>query len=90
MLRGDVHVERIGARMNDSSQQTSANEVAGAGASAERRRAALSGDADEAFGARQADGLGLSGFYIETDDGRFVSALEHLIDRRAAEADTEE
>ena len=79
--------------MNESNQQPSSNYDADAGGSPEGRpsRPAMPwGDSDEAFGARQADGLGLSGLYIEADDGRFVSALEHLMDRRAAEADAKE
>ena len=67
--------------MNESNQEPSANEGL---------PAMPWGDSDEAFGARQADGLGLSGLFIEGDDGRFVSALEHLINRRAAEADAKE
>ena len=79
--------------MNESEQQSSANEDAGAGGSPEGvqdRRPTSWHDSDEAFGARQADGGGLSGLFIEADDGRFVSALEHLMDRRAADADAEE
>jgi hypothetical protein len=76
--------------MSESNQEPSANDDAGAGGSTEARRAAMRGDSDEAFGARQAGGLGLSGFYIETDDGRFAPALEHLTDRRAAEEDAKE
>ena len=79
--------------MNESNQQHPASEDAVAGGSPEGRPpspATSWHDSDEAFGARQADGMGLSGLYIEADDGRFVSALEHLMDRRAAESDAKE
>jgi hypothetical protein len=76
--------------MNDSSERPSANEDAGEGGPTEARPAKPWGDSDEAFGARQADGLGLSCLYIEAENGRFVPALEYLIDRRAAEADAKE
>jgi hypothetical protein len=79
--------------MNDSSQQPPVSEDAGAGGSAEGlqiRRPASWHDSDEAFGMRQADGLGLSCLYIEADDGGFVPALEYLKDSKAAEADAEE
>jgi hypothetical protein len=79
--------------MNESNEQPSSNEDAGAGGSPEGRPARPAtpwGDSDEAFGARQADGLCLSCLYIEADDGRFVSALEYLMDSKAAEADAEE
>ena len=75
--------------MNESNQEPSANDDAGAGGSTEARRAAMRGDSDEAFGMRQADGLGLSGFYIETDDDGFVPALEYLMNSKAAEADAD-
>ena len=79
--------------MKKSKRQPSDNEDATTGGSAEplqNRRPETLGDTDEAFGARQADGLGLAGLYIEADDGRFVSALEFVMDRREAEADAAE
>jgi hypothetical protein len=79
--------------MNESNQQSSVTEGAAAGGSNEGvrdRRPTSWHDSDEAFGLRQADGLGLSGLFIEGDDGRFVSALEYVINRRAAEADEKE